>query len=74
VYDYRVLDTDAVVGQFSDSDFLGGGTGGKGHKFSFTYQLAKNVQIGVNYYLSKFDRPGVDENYNRLQADLILKF
>jgi hypothetical protein len=74
VYDYRELKADAVVGQFSDSDFLGGGTGGRGHKLSFTYQVAKNVQAGLNYYLSKLDRPGVDANYNRLQADLILKF
>jgi hypothetical protein len=74
VYDYRKVEVDAVVAQFSDSDFLGGGTGGKGHKFSFTYQVAKNVQAGLNYYLSKFDRPGVDKDYSRLQADIVLKF
>jgi hypothetical protein len=73
-YDYRELQADAVVGQFSDSDFLGGGTGGKGHRFSFMYQMAKNVQAGLNYYLCKFDRPGVDEDYRRLQADIVLKF
>ena len=42
-YDYRDIELDAVVGQFSDSDFIGGGTGGKGHRFAFGYMLAKNV-------------------------------
>ncbi len=73
-YDYREIGADAVVGQFNDSDFLGGGTGGRGHRFGFLYQVARNVQAGANYYLSRFDRPGVHENYNRLQADIVLKF
>jgi hypothetical protein len=73
-YNYRDVETDAVVGQFNDSDFLGGGTGGKGSQFSIGYQIAKNVQAAFAYFLCKFDRPGVDENYNRLQADIILKF
>ena len=74
VYDYRDLEADAVVAQFCDSDFIGGGTGGKGHRFNFNYQLAKNVQAGLTYYLCQFDRPGVDEDYDRFQLDVALKF
>ncbi len=32
-YDYRDLEADAVVGAISESDWLGGGTDGKGHRF-----------------------------------------
>jgi hypothetical protein len=71
-YDYRDLESDAVVGVFTDSDFIGGGTNGKGHRFGATYQLTKNVQAGLTYFM---DKKGNDEtDYNRLQADLMFKF
>jgi hypothetical protein len=71
-YDYRDLEADAVLGAFSDSDFIDGGTNGKGHRFGGTYQLAKNLQGALTYFL---DEKGDDShNYNRLQADLIFKF
>lgn len=74
-YDYRDLERDAVVGQFSASDFIGGGAGGQGHRFAFTYMLAKNVAAGLTYFMDEFDRPGIeDENYDRVQVDLALKF
>jgi hypothetical protein len=72
-YDYRDLDADAVVGQFNDSDFVGGGTNGKGHWFGFTYQLAKNLQSALTYYLDE-RKNSYDDKYRRLQADLLLKF
>ena len=72
-YDYRDLDSDAVVGQFSHSDFVGGGTNGKGHRFNFTYQLAKNFQASLTYYLDK-RKDAYDNDYRRLQADLMFKF
>ncbi|MEJ2705490.1 MAG: putative porin [Sedimentisphaerales bacterium] len=72
-YDYRDLDADAVVGQFNDSDFIGGGTNGKGHLLGLTYQLAKNVQAGLTYYLDK-KKDSYEDKYHRLQADLLLKF
>lgn len=73
-YNYRDLQADAVVGAFTDSDFIGGGTGGQGHLFSFAYQVAKNVQAGVTYFLDTIDRAGPDLDYSRLQGDLVLKF
>jgi hypothetical protein len=75
-YDYRDLGTDAVVGQFSEDDFIGG-TGGKGHKFVFAYQVAKNVQAVASYWLDKITRPGTasaNDDYSRLFADIVVKF
>ena len=71
-YDYRELQKDAVVGAFSDSDFIGGGTKGKGSRFGAKYQIAKNIQTGLSYFLN--DRQDLDNNYRRLQVDMILKF
>ena len=73
-YNYRDLQADAVVGAFTDSDFIGGGTGGQGHLFSFAYQVAKNVQAGVTYFLDTIDQTGPDLDYSRVQGDLVLKF
>jgi len=71
-YDYRDLEADAVLGALNDSDFIGGGTNGKGHRFGYTYQLAKNLQGALTYFL---DEKGNDNHgYDRLQADLIFKF
>lgn len=71
-YDYREVQADAVVGALNDSDFIGGGTNGKGHRFSFTYQLAKNLQLGPTYFLN--ERGNNDNDYRRLQLDVVLKF
>lgn len=71
-YNYRDLEADAVVGAFSDSDFIGGGTNGKGHKFGFEYALAKNFTTGVTYLMN--EKGNAETDYNRLQVDLQLKF
>jgi hypothetical protein len=71
-YDYRELDADAVLGAFNDSDFIGGGTNGEGHRFNFAYQLAKNLQGALTYFLDQ--KADDDHDYNRLQADVIFKF
>lgn len=71
-YNYRDLEADAVIGVFSDSDFIGGGTNGKGHQFGLKYQLAKNLQAALTYFLD--ERGSNDDDYKRLQADLIFKF
>ncbi len=73
-YDYRDIELDAVVGQFNDSDFIGGGTGGKGHRFGFAYALAKNTQAALTYFASEYDGRKSNADYDRLQADLKVKF
>ncbi len=75
-YNYRELEADAVFGAFTDSDFIGGGTNGRGHTMNFVYQVAKNVQAALTYFHNENDRGSMsrDLDYRRLQADLILKF
>jgi len=74
-YNYRELEADSVLGAFTDSDFIGGGTDGKGHQFGFTYQLAKNLQAAVTYFRNEQDgTSGRSLDYRRLQLDLKLKF
>ncbi|MHC4530445.1 MAG: putative porin [Planctomycetota bacterium] len=78
---YREVESDAVFGGLSDSDFIDGGTGGKGWVLGFKYQLAKNIQAALTYFINDRDRRSSDasggsgsQNFNRLQADLIFKF
>ncbi len=71
-YNYRDLEADAVVGAFTDSDFIGGGTNGKGHSFGFEYALAKNFTTGVTYLMN--EKGDAETDYNRLQVDFQLKF
>ncbi len=74
-YNYRDLDADAVLGAFADSDFAGGGTDGQGHELGLNYQLTKNIQAGLTYFVNERDRgSGSDDRYRRLQADLLFKF
>jgi hypothetical protein len=70
-YDYRDLQADAVLGSFTNSDFIGGGTDGRGHHFGFKYQLTKNLQTALTYYHAD---SGYDDEYRRLMLDLIFKF
>lgn len=69
-YNYRDIEADAVIGVLADSDFSGGGTGGKGHKIKLGYTLLKNWKAGVTYFLT--ERGGTD--INTLQCDLVVKF
>ncbi len=72
-YNYRDVEKDATVGAFSDSDFIGGGTDGKGHKLSAGFQLAKNWKLATTYFICT--KPIHDSHdYNRLQVDLKFKF
>ena len=78
---YREVESDAVFGGLSDSDFIDGGTGGKGWVLGYKYQLAKNLQGGLTYFINNRDRRISDasggsgsQTFNRLQADLIFKF
>lgn len=71
-YNYRDLERDAVLGVFSDSDFIGGGTNGKGHQFGFKYAIADNFYAGINYFLN--EKGNAENDYRRLQLDLEYKF
>jgi hypothetical protein len=76
-YGYLEVDPDAVFAGLTASDsVLVGGTGAKGHVLSLKYQVKKDVQAGLNYYLTeRFDRPGQEGGHiNFIQTDLIFKF
>lgn len=73
-YNYRDIEADAVVGGLNDSDFVDGGTNGKGHKFGYKYQLTKNMQAALTFLTNEKNANTTEDNYKRLQADLIFKF
>jgi hypothetical protein len=75
-WNYRELKKDAAVGAFSDSDSWGGGTDGKGHRLSAKYQIAKNLQGGVTYFMDDktISDPKKTVDYERLQIDVVAKF
>ena len=72
-YIYRVVEADAVVGIFTDSDFKGGGTDGKGHEFNAGLQLAERVTLATTYFYNReaLERGG---KYHRFQGDIKMKF
>ena len=73
LYDYRHLEKDAVVGAFTESDFIGGGTDAKGHKFVLGYTLANHVNLAATYYLNTKKIENGTE-YHRVQLDIITAF
>lgn len=72
-YDYRRVESDAVFGTFSESDFVGGGTDGKGHILNFGYQIAKGWKFALAYFMND---KGLEDrlDYERVQVDLKFKF
>jgi len=72
-YIYREVEADAVFGTFSDSDFIGGGTDGKGHELNFGYQIGKGWKLSATYFMNEI---GLDDgqDYDRVQIDLKFKF
>ncbi|UCD57274.1 MAG: putative porin [Candidatus Hydrogenedentota bacterium] len=70
---WRELEENAVIGASTDSDFIGGGTNGKGLEVGMGYGITKNVDFAVTYF---FNKQGIEEegDYKRLQVDLKAKF
>ena len=73
---YRSLESDAVVGAFTDSDFIGGGTNGKGLELGAAYGVVKNVSLDLTYFVNTKGLKDTDDEsgYRRLQADVQVKF
>lgn len=70
-YVYQDLEADAVVGTFTDSDWAGGGTDGKGHVVEFNYGFRDRLVFGLRYFLNeRGEDVGDEHDYNRLQADV----
>jgi hypothetical protein len=73
-YNYRELEANAVLGAWSDSDFIGGGTDGRGHKLSLGVQLTQVLKGNVTYFMSEIGLDGGSKDYDRLQVDVSAKF
>ncbi|HUQ51728.1 MAG TPA: putative porin [Gammaproteobacteria bacterium] len=74
-YAYQDLEADAVIGTFTDSDFAGGGTDGKGHVVEFNYGFRDRLVFGLRYFLNERGADaGTEHDYNRLQADVVFNY
>jgi len=73
---YRRVESDAVIGVFADSDFIGGGTDGKGWELGLAFGAAKGVELGATWFLNV--KGVADESYEtgyqRLQLDVRAEF
>jgi hypothetical protein len=78
LYNYRVLQKDAVLGAYADSDPAGGGTNYTGHGLSLGVTLMPAVRLAGTYFINTKDPDNKDEQrklaYDRLQVDLEVKF
>jgi hypothetical protein len=48
-FTYRYLERDAVLAEFTDSDFHGGGTDAKGYVLRFDYGIADNTALSLRW-------------------------
>jgi hypothetical protein len=72
-FSWRDIERDAVFGAFTDSDFNGGGTGGKGLELNAGLQLTKGWKAALTYFHDK-DNFGDERDFDRIQVDLKYKF
>jgi len=72
-YLYKVVESDAVLGAISDSDFHGGGTNSKGSEINLKLGLMKGVNASVSYFSTEQETGSQDE-HDIFQVDLIFKF
>lgn len=74
-YTYRILEADAVVGAFTNSDFRGGGTDARGHEIGGNYQLMEKTTLAVTYFNNQI---GLEKDnkidFQKWQIDLKFKF
>jgi hypothetical protein len=74
-YQYEDLEADATFGLVTDSDFMGGGTDGEGHKFSGKYMLSDKWFLGATYFDGNAGVDlGDDADYQRLMLDTGFKY
>lgn len=77
-YTYRDVEKDAVFAAHNDSDFIAGGTDGKGHIVTAKYKFAKNIDLGGHFQWATLNEEksatGIESDYHRVQLDVILKF
>ena len=71
LYVYQDLEANAVVGAFTDSDFAGGTSDGRGHVFRVGYSSTSAWDFALRYIVGKRgEAANMPRSYRRLQADL----
>ena len=76
-YQWQTLEADATLALVTDSDFMGGGTDGEGHKISAAYAILDNTTLGFTYFDGEkcFDDIKCDSrDYDRLMLDAKFKY
>ena len=74
-YAYQDLEADAVLGTWTDSDFIGGGTDGKGHVLSAGYSLTSKISLKGTLFLNERNMDvGNEEDFRRLMLDVSFKY
>jgi hypothetical protein len=74
-YIYQDLEADAVVATFTDSDWSGGGTDGRGHVIEFNYGFRDRLVFGLRYYLNERGADaGTEHDFNRFMADVVFNY
>jgi hypothetical protein len=71
---YRDLKKNAVLGQFTDADFAGGGTDGRGIEMGFDYMVLKNTTLSMTLFADTKNVSSTADGYTCLQADVQVKF
>jgi len=72
---YQVIQADAFIGAFNDSDFGGGGTDATGHLIKAKYVLSDRWLLGGTLIVTKVEKnSGSEHDYSRLQLDIEFKF
>lgn len=72
-YFFQRLEQDAAYDEFTDSDFLDGGTNNTGHVFWLTLATLKNSTAGVKF-LHTHELKSSKNHENRIQFDWVTKF
>jgi hypothetical protein len=74
-YDYRKIEKDAMLGNFSDPDFSQGATDAKGHQFKIHYSFTKKIFSRIQLYLNKEDLTATQQkDLSILFIDTTFKF
>jgi hypothetical protein len=69
------IKSDATLGMWTDSDRWGGGTDGEGAKLYAKYQVLKNLQTSLTYFMDQKPLSNTPQkDYDRWQIDLIASF
>ncbi len=72
-YFFQRLEQNAAYDEFTDSDFLDGGTNNRGNVFWVTLATLKNSTAGVKFFTTQ-ELKGAKDHEDRIQFDWITKF